>query len=85
MAATKNFRLKYESGKWKLFSNTPAQYQRASKNLSAPDWTDSIMEGESSRREVLIFKDGMADSSVVLQRLRDAGIPTEEIEVTEKS
>jgi hypothetical protein len=84
MAATKNFRLEFESGKWKLFSNTPEQYQRANENLSAPDWTDSIMEGES-RRGVLIFKDGKADSSVVLQRLRDAGIPTEEIEVNEKS
>lgn len=82
--AKKNFRLEYESGKWRLFSNTTDQFERANGLLFAPDWTDSIMEGES-RRDVLIFRDGKADSSVVLQRLRDAGILTEEIEVKAKS
>jgi hypothetical protein len=67
----------YPTGEWQLWPTTPEVYEYAIATLHI-DWADGI-QACSAKREVFIFKNGNAKLPVVLESLRKAGIPQDEI------
>jgi hypothetical protein len=69
--------VKYPTGEWQLWPTNPEAYEYAIAKLRV-GWTDGT-QACSAKREVFIFKNGNAKLPVVLESLRKAGIPQDEI------